>query len=220
MQSKPTIAVLGGTGALGSGLVRRWSAAGYPVIIGSRSADKAAEAAAAYGQDSVRGADMVTASREADIVAVVVPYASHQETLEQIRDVVQGKTVIDAVVPLVPPKVSVVQLPAEGSASMIAQKILGDGVRVVAAYHNVGAAKLAADGPVECDVLICGNDAAARETVVSLTRDAGLRGVEAGPLPNSIAVEAMTSVLIGINRRYKVDCAGIRITGLDTNATA
>jgi predicted dinucleotide-binding enzyme len=79
----------------------------------------------------------------------------------------------------------------------------------------VGAAKLALDGPVECDVLICGNDKEAREMTIQLVQDAGLRGVEAGPLANSIAVEAMTSILIGINRRYKVDCAGIRITGLD-----
>ena len=219
MQSKFTIAVLGGTGALGSGLVKRWAAAGHSMIIGSRSVEKATEAAAAHTQAIVQGLDIVSASRQADIVVVAVPYASHQETLMQIRDVVQGKIVIDAVVPLVPPKVSVVQMPSEGSASMIAQQILGDGVRVVAAYHNVGAAKLAADAPVECDVLICGNDPTAREITVGLTQDAGLRGIEAGPLPNSVAVEAMTSILIGINRKYKVDCAGIRITGIGTNNT-
>jgi NADPH-dependent F420 reductase len=219
MINKPTIAVLGGTGALGSGLVKRWAAAGYSVIIGSRSEEKAREAAKGHHQASVKGADTLSASREADIVVIAVPYASHSETLTEIRDLVQGKIVIDAVVPLVPPKVSLVQMPAEGSASMIAQSILGEGVRVVAAYHNVGAAKLAADGPVECDVLICGNDQQARETTVMLTKDAGLRGVEAGLLPNSVAVEAMTSILIGINRRYKVDCAGIRITGLDAAET-
>jgi NADPH-dependent F420 reductase len=224
MQNKPTLAVLGGTGALGTGMVKRWAKAGYPVIIGSRSADKAAEAArghvAAAGAPAVRGADTLSAAREADIVVVAVPFSSHAETLAEIRDVVQGKIVIDAVVPLVPPKVAVVQMPPEGSASMIAQSILGDAVRVVAAFHNVGAAKLASDGPVECDVLICGNDKEAREATVALTRDAGLRGVEAGPLPNSVAVEALTSILIGINRRYKVDCAGIRITGLDATDAA
>lgn len=215
MQKKPVIAVLGGTGALGSGLVRRWVAAGYSVIIGSRSAEKAAEAAKGYDNSQVLGADTASAAGKADIVVIAVPYSSHSETLTEIRDLVQGKIVIDAVVPLVPPKVSLVQLPKEGSASMIAQSILGEGVRVIAAYHNVGAAKLAADGPVECDVLICGNDQEAREITVTLTQDAGLRGVEAGPLPNSVAVEAMTSILIGINRRYKIDCAGIRITGLE-----
>lgn len=216
MQKKPVIAVLGGTGALGSGLVRRWVAAGYSVIIGSRSAEKAAEAAKGYNNSRVLGADTAFAAGKADIVVIAVPYSSHSETLTEIRDLVQGKIVIDAVVPLVPPKVSLVQLPKEGSASMIAQSILGEGVRVIAAYHNVGAAKLAADGPVECDVLICGNDQEAREITVTLTQDAGLRGVEAGPLPNSVAVEAMTSILIGINRRYKIDCAGIRITGLES----
>ena len=163
------------------------------------------------------GADTASAAGKADIVVIAVPYSSHSETLTEIRDLVQGKIVIDAVVPLVPPKVSLVQLPKEGSASMIAQSILGEGVRVIAAYHNVGAAKLAADGPVECDVLICGNDQEAREITVTLTQDAGLRGVEAGPLPNSVAVEAMTSILIGINRRYKIDCAGIRITGIESH---
>lgn len=220
MQNKPSIAVLGGTGALGSGLVKRWSAAGYPIIIGSRSSEKAAEAAKAYASGNVRGADMVCAAREAEVVVVVVPFSSHAETLNDIRNDVQGKIVIDAVVPLVPPKVSVVQLPAEGSASIIAQTILGSGAKVVAAFHNVGAAKLAADGPVQCDVLICGDDKEAREATVALTAAAGLRGVEAGPLANSVAVEAMTSILIGINRRYKVDCAGIRITGLDSTETA
>jgi NADPH-dependent F420 reductase len=224
MQNKPTLAILGGTGALGSGMVRRWAQAGYPVIIGSRSAEKASEAALGYqpgaGAPPVRGADTVSAARDADIVVVVVPFSSHADTLAEIRDVVQGKIVIDAVVPLVPPKVAVAQLPQEGSASMIAQTMLGDGVRVVAAFHNVGAAKLAAEGPVECDVLICGNDKEAREATVVLTQDAGLRGVEAGPLPNSVAVEALTSILIGINRRYKVDCAGIRITGLDATDPA
>ena len=185
-------------------------------IVKKRHAEKAAEAAKGYDNSQVLGADTASAAGKADIVVIAVPYSSHSETLTEIRDLVQGKIVIDAVVPLVPPKVSLVQLPKEGSASMIAQSILGEGVRVIAAYHNVGAAKLAADGPVECDVLICGNDQEAREITVTLTQDAGLRGVEAGPLPNSVAVEAMTSILIGINRRYKIDCAGIRITGLES----
>jgi len=142
-----------------------------------------------------------------------VPYASHAATLDEIKAFVEGKIVIDAVVPLVPPKVSLVQLPAEGSAAQIAQARLGDGTRVVSAFHNVAAAKLRSGGAIECDVLVCGNDREARDTVVALANAIGTRGIDAGPLANSVVAEALTSVLIGINRRYKVE-SGIRITGV------
>jgi NADPH-dependent F420 reductase len=127
---------------------------------------------------------------------------------------VAGKIVVDAVVPLKPPKVSVVQLPDEGSAAMIAHRIIGGTARLVSAFHNVGAAKLRGEGPVDCDVLVCGDDKEARDAVIALADAAGTRGVDAGVLANSVAPEALTSVLIGINRRYKVSNAGIRITGL------
>lgn len=219
MESKLKIAILGGTGALGSGFAKRWATAGHPIIIGSRSKDKAAEFARSISTTQnmqVSGEDMLTAARLADVVLLAVPFSSHEETLKEIKEEVQGKIVIDAVVPLVPPKVSTVQLPKEGSASVIAQQILGDQAQVVAAYHNVGAAKLQNPGPVDCDVLICGNEKEARDTVIALTETAGLRGIDAGLLANAVAAEALTSILIGINRRYKVDCAGIRITGLDS----
>jgi NADPH-dependent F420 reductase len=121
--------------------------------------------------------------------------------------------VVDAVVPLVPPKVSVVSLPPDGSAALSAQRLLAEAVRVQSAFHNVSAAKLAADGSVDCDVLVFGDDREARATVIELANAAGTRGVDGGPLANSVAAEALTSVLIGINRRYKI-VAGIRITGL------
>ena len=152
-------------------------------------------------------------------MVIAVPYSSHAATLDEIREAVQGKIVVDAVVPLVPPKVARVQLPQEGSAAQIAQARLGSGVRVVSAFHNIGAAKLQAGGAVDCDVLVCGDDRAAREAVMGLADALGTRGVDGGPLANSAAAEALTSVLIGINRRYKIDGAGIRITGIPGGAS-
>jgi NADPH-dependent F420 reductase len=211
--SMHTIAILGGTGDLGSGLAKCWLTAGYDVVIGSRSAEKAQAFAKELG-GSARGESNVAAAKAAEIVVVAVPFSNHEATLREIRDAVQGKIVVDAVVPLVPPKVSTVQLPAEGSAAQIAQNLLGEGVRVVSAFHNVGAAKLHAGGRVDCDVLVFGNDKEARETVITLAQKVATGGVDGGVLANSAAAEALTSVLIGINRRYKVPDAGIRITGL------
>jgi NADPH-dependent F420 reductase len=213
VDERPTIAIIGGTGELGSGLAMRWSAAGYAVVLGSRNKDKAEAAARVLGP-SVRGADNIGAARAGDIVVVAVPYSSHAAILEEIRVAVGGKIVIDAVVPLVPPKVSVAQLPAAGSAAQIAQTLLGAGTRVVSAFHNVSASKLKAGGSPDCDVLVFGDDRRARETVIGLAETAGTRGVDGGALANSAAAEALTSVLIGINRHYKIDGAGIRITGL------
>ncbi|HSW19714.1 MAG TPA: NADPH-dependent F420 reductase [Ramlibacter sp.] len=218
MQTLPTLAILGGTGALGSGMAMRWAAAGYPVILGSRSPDKAQAAAALIapgnGAPPVRADSNAGAAAAADIVVLAVPFSNHEATLAEIKDVVAGKIVVDAAVPLVPPKVAVVHLPPEGSAGQIAQQRLGDTVRVVSAFQNVGAAKLQAGGPIACDVLVCGNDPEARAAVVALAAAAGTRGIDAGPIANAAAAEAMTSLLIGINKRYKVDCAGIQITGI------
>ena len=220
MQSRPTLAIIGGTGALGSGLATRWAAAGYPVILGSRSSEKAREAAqrvkTGNGAPAVRGDSNIGAAAAADIVILAIPFSNHDATLEELKSVVAGKIVVDAVVPLVPPKVAQVQLPPQGSAGQIAQQRIGDVARVVSAFQNVGAAKLQGGGPIECDVLVCGNDKDAREAVVTLTSAIGMRGIDAGPIANAAAAEAMTSILIGINKRYKVDCAGIRITGIST----
>ncbi|WP_274628191.1 NADPH-dependent F420 reductase [Arvimicrobium flavum] len=213
--SKPTIAIIGGTGDLGSGLAKGWSAAGYKVVIGSRSRDKAVTAARALG-DGVMGDDNVGAARAADIVVIAVPFASHEETIKELRPVVQGKIVVDAAVPLAPPKVSTVQLPSGGSAAQIAQRLLGEGVRVVSAFHNVGASKLHAGGRVECDVLVFSDDKDARNAVIELAGVVATRGIGGGALANSAAAEALTSVLIWINRQYKVAGAGIAITGLES----
>ncbi len=213
MSEKPSIAILGGTGDLGSGLAKRWLAAGYSVVVGSRSAEKAKAFAKELGGDA-RGDDNVGAAKSADIVVLAVPFGSHEATLREVKDAVQGKIVVDAAVPLVPPKVSVVQLPPEGSAAQIAQALLGEGVKVVSAFHNVGATKLHAGGRADCDVLVFGNDKESRDIVIGLANEVATCGIDGGVLANSAAAEALTSVLIGINRRYKVPGAGIRITGL------
>jgi NADPH-dependent F420 reductase len=215
--SKPIVAILGGTGDLGSGLAKRWLASGYSVVIGSRSAEKARAFAAELGGNAT-GKDNVEAARAADVIILAVPFSNHEASLREVRDVVQGKIVVDAAVPLVPPKVSTVQLPPEGSAAQIAQNLLGDGVRVVSAFHNVGASKLHEGGRAECDVLVFSNDKEARELVIGLADVVATRGVDGGMLANSAAAEALTSVLIGINRKYKVPGAGIRITGLPSSA--
>lgn len=214
-ESKPVIGIMGGTGDLGSGLAKAWGAAGYRVVIGSRSEERAREAAATLGT-GVEGASNLAAAEAADIVVLAVPFASHNATIEEIKPALQGKIFVDAAVPLVPPKVSTVQLPAEGSAAQIAQKLLGDGVKVVSAFHNVGAAKLHAGGRIDCDVLVFSDDKDARNAVIELCKSVARRGVGGGSLANSAAAEAMTSVLIWINRSYKVLGAGVSITGLET----
>jgi NADPH-dependent F420 reductase len=208
----PTIAVVGGTGNLGAAIAWRLARAGYPVVIGSRSAESAATAADELGH-GLRGATNAEAASEGDIVIVTVPFAAQDATLAEIRPLVTGKLVVDTTVPLVPPRVMRVQLPAEGSAAAKAQAILGEGVTLVSAFHNVAAHKLAKDVDVGCDVLVFGDDKEARARVVTLADAMGLRGLHGGALANSAAAEALTSILIFLNKTYKVDGAGIRITG-------
>lgn len=210
--SLPAIAIVGGTGNLGAAIAWRLARAGYPVVIGSRSADGAQQAAAELGH-GLSGATNIDAATGADIVIVTVPFAAQDATLRDIAPHVMGKIVVDTTVPLVPPKVMRVQLPAEGSAALRAQVALGEGVTVVSAFHNVAAHKLAKDVDVGCDVLVFGDDKAARGQVVGLADAMGLRGLHGGALCNSAAAEALTSILIFLNKTYKVDGAGIRITG-------
>jgi hypothetical protein len=221
VEHRPKIAILGGTGDLGSGLAARWSASGYPIVLGSRSKEKAEQAAheMASGQAKITGDDNLGAARSGDIVVIAVPYSNHDAILKEIKSVVGKKIVVDAVVPLVPPKVSVAQLPPEGSAAQIAQTILGSEARVVSAFHHVAAAKLRGGDKIDCDILIFGNDKEARDIVIELANAAGTRGVDGGVLANSVAGEALTSVLIAINRRYKTGGSGIRITGLPDSSS-
>ena len=216
--TRPTLAILGGAGDLGRGLAIRWLRAGYDVVVGSRSRERAEEAAdglAGLGfPGAARGLENAAAAAAADIVVLTVPFANRQAVLEAVRDAVQGKVFVDVTAPLVPPRVSRVQLPPEGSAAQGSQEFLGEDVRVVSAFQNVAADHLAdVEHDVDCDVLVCGNDRAAREAVVGLVEAAGMKGWHAGPVDNSAAAEALTSVLIFLNRTYGIDGAGIRITG-------
>jgi NADPH-dependent F420 reductase len=214
-----TIAVIGGSGAEGGGLAFRWAAAGHRVIIGSRDAARAQDAAkelrALLPAAGIEGDESVAAAAKASIVVLAVPFAGQMATARALKPALEGKILIDVTVPLVPPKVSSVQLPAGGSSVVLVQKELGEGVRVVSAFQNVSAHKLKKlDHAIACDVLVCADSKEARQRVIQLAADAGLRGIDAGPLANSAAAEAMTSLLIWINRTYKVPDAGIAITGL------
>jgi NADPH-dependent F420 reductase len=219
--SKPVIAVIGGTGAEGSGLVVRWAAAGYPVIIGSRNAEKAQSVAAELtallpaGSATIRGDSNAGAAAAADIVVLSVPYASQADMAAQIAAGVQGKLVITVVVPLKPPKVSIVWRPDAGSAAQELQQQLGEGVQIVAAFQNIAAGHLRdLNWEPDCDVLYTGDSKEAKATALELIRAAGFFGVDAGPLANSSVIEGFTAVLIGINARNKVQNSGIRITGI------
>lgn len=215
-----TIAILGGTGKEGAGLSMRWAVNGYRVIIGSRSADKAVARAeemnAELGGDYILGMSNEDAAREANLIVVSVPYDAHQATLEAVRDYCDGKIVVDLTVSLKPPAITSVNLPEGQASALEAQEILGDGANIVAAFQNVSSVKLKKiDDDVDCDVLVCGDDSSAKQEVIQLVKAAGMRGIDAGSLRNAIAVEALTPVLLYINKAYKVKGAGIRITGID-----
>lgn len=215
--SKETIAILGGTGDLGTGLAIRWSKAGYKIVIGSRTLEKAQAAVEALQKISpdtpANAMENLDASAAGDIVVLTVP-AEHQiSTLDYVKANLTGKILIDVTVPLVPPKVGTVQLPEEGSAGKRAQNFLGDDVMVVTAYQNIAAHLLKQDVVIECDVLVCGNKKVARQKVIDLTKDAGMNGWHAGPVANSAAAEALTSILIQINRSGIVSHSGIKIIG-------
>ena len=223
--TKPTIAVIGGTGAEGSGLAVRWAAAGYPIIIGSRSAEKAASSATELSEPlpatsaAITGATNADAAAQADLIVLSVPYDAQEGTIAQIVDGAQGKIVISVVAPLKPPKVATVWRPPGGSAAQEAQAQLGQSVQLVAAFQNIAAGHLKdLSWQPNCDVLVTGESKEAKQQVIELAQAAGFVAIDAGPLANASVVEGLTALLIGINIRNKVKSSGIRITGLSGEA--
>jgi 8-hydroxy-5-deazaflavin:NADPH oxidoreductase len=214
-----SIGIIGGTGREGKGLAFAWVKAGYQVLIGSRQAEKAQAAAEEIrvqngGEGNISGLTNYEVAKLTDLIVITVPFSAHQETLESLKIDLQGKIVIDVTVPLNPPKVTKVQMPPAGSASLEAQLILGEDVRVVTAFQNISYENLNEGKVVDCDVLVCGNDKTARKIVIELVKAIGLNGFDAGPLANSVVVEGMTSILIGLNKQFGVKSSGLRITGV------
>lgn len=212
-----TIGILGGTGKEGKGLAYRWAKAGYKVLIGSRSIERAVSTASELmemleGSSSLVGTSNHEAAEHADIVVMTVPYAAHRQTLESVKDILKGKILIDVTAPLIAP-ITKVQMPVAGSATQEAKEILGDDVQIAAAFQNISHEHLLTDEDVDCDVLVTGTSKEARAEVLKLVESAGFNGWDAGPIENSVVVEGLTNVLIYVNKQYGSTHAGIRITG-------
>jgi len=212
------IAILGGTGKEGAGLALRWAQVGHSIIIGSRDAERARAKAAELRELSKRLPIIGHTNREAtelgEVIVLAVPAMGLAATLPEVRDATRGKVVISAVVPLTFGGPRLFTPPPEGSSAEQAQGLLPD-ARVVAAFHHIAAHELAeTDHDIACDLLMCGNDAIAKEAVTVLGTSMGLRVLDVGPLSNAGPLEAITAVLATINRRYKLKNSGITITGL------
>ncbi len=212
------IAILGGTGPEGAGLGLRWLKAGHAIMIGSRDAGRAqakADELRAQAGGEVRGMINAEAARAGELVVLALPYAGLAKTLPDVKDACQGKVVVSAVVPLTFGGARLFTPPPIGSAAEEAQQLLGPGARVVAAFHHIAAHELVAlDRPIDCDLILCGDDPGAKQVVAELGSSMGLRVLDVGPLSNAGALEGITALLATINRRYKLKNAGIKITGL------
>ena len=208
------IAILGGTGALGLGLASRWIRSEHEVLIGSRTIESAKSACEKLNISEDQGMLNMDAAKQAEIACLTVPFSFQLDILLEVKDALSGKILIDGTVPLVPPKVMRVQLPEEGCAAIRAQTLLGDSVQVISAFQNISAELLQTDAEIDCDVLVCGDKRDSREQVIALVNDAGLTGWHAGPLCNSAAAEALTSILIAINKNHTIKHSGIKITGV------
>ena len=212
------IAILGGTGKEGAGLATRWAIAGHSIIIGSRDAqrahDKAVELRDKAHKIPIVGHGNAEAAALGEVVVIALPASGLATTLPEAREACRGKVVISTVVPLTFGGPRLFTPPSEGSAAEYVQALLPE-ARLVAAFHHIAAHELAStDHPIECDLLMCGNDAEAKSVAAELGRSMGLRALDAGPLANAGPVEGITAVLATINRRYKLKNSGIKITGV------
>src|SRR5712664_1247149 len=218
------IAILGGTGAEGSGLAYRWAKAGEQVLIGSRDAGRAAEPAKQLrqrigGAVQIEGMDNASAVAACDVAVLTVPFSGTAALLKQLKSVWKpGTVVIDTTVPLAATVGGAATRTLgvwQGSAAEQTRELLPPGVSLAAALQNLGAELLASDGPVECDVLVCSDDEKAKQVASELiSKIPGARALNGGKLENARIVESLTALLIGLNTRYKVHGAGIRFTGL------
>jgi len=211
------LGIVGGTGKLGSGLAMRWARAGHSIAIGSRDGAKAracAEDLAKRGFPAT-GGDNAWAASEGEVVILTVPYEAHAETLRANAAAVAGKVLVDVTVPLKPPRVTRVQLPAGQAAALETQALVGAATPVAAALHHVSATHLAdLAHAIDCDVLVACDDPKAKAVTLGLVSDLGARGLDAGPLVNAIALESLTPVLIHLNKTYKSLGAGVVFTDL------
>jgi len=213
-----TIGLMGGTGQLGPGLALRWANAGYQVIIGSRQAEKAARVAAELnemlGLETIQGMQNEEAAQRADICVLTVNHSAHQATLESLKDVLQGKIVVDttARVDYRDPRP-----PSAPSAARMAQEVLGPECRVVAAFQTVPANRLKKEPeePLDLDVLVCADDPEAAEEVCKLAQGAGMRAYYAGDLDFALVAEGLTAMLIAMNKHYQARDVSLRIAGLE-----
>ena len=210
-----SVAIVGGTGNLGGALAVRLAAPGVKVIIGSRDAQKAQNAVAAL-KPKMRAGDLVGATnqeavKQGEFVLIAVPYEGHAQMVQDLKGQVAGKIIIDAVVPLKKAKPFV---PPAGSALLEAQSILDGEAPVIGALHNISAVDL---GDVEAplgDVLVCGDDAAAKQRVMEIIQRIGATAYDAGPASNAYVIEGLTGIIIALNRKYKSKHGSIKITGI------
>jgi NADPH-dependent F420 reductase len=215
MENQFTVAIVGGTGNLGGALTLRLGAPGVKIIIGSRAAEKAAKAVATL-KPSLRGGEIEgmtnqAAVKSADFVIIAVPYEGHAQMVTDLKGQLSGKIVIDTVVPLNKGKPFV---PPAGSALQEAQQILSGETPVVGALHNISAVDLSdVDAPLG-DVLVCGDNAEAKERVMEIIKRIGARVFDGGPAGNAYVVEGLTGVIIHLNRKYKSKHGSIRIVGI------
>jgi NADPH-dependent F420 reductase len=212
------IAILGGTGKEGAGLAARWALGGHSIVIGSRDPErarmKAAELRELTHTASITGESNAAAAGLGTVIVIALPAQGLAATLPEVRDGCRGKVVISTVVPLTFGGPRLFTPPPAGSSAEEAQGLLPD-AKVVAAFHHIAAHELSeTDHPIECDLLLCGGDTAAKATVAELARSMGLRSIDVGPLSNAGPLEGITAVLATINRRYKLKNSGITITGL------